>query len=162
MKFVNMKLIKEIQVEGAELDIIRELFREYEKELDADLCFQHFEEELKDPLQKYGGPKGALLLAYWNNQPAGCIALAPMHLQGYCEMKRLYVRTGYRQFGIGKTLVHQIIDLARTLGYQVMRLDTLKKLQSAIYLYEEYGFDYIESYYHNPLPEVVFMERKIV
>ena len=38
--------------EGKEMDIIRNLFREYEKELDADLCFQSFEQELKDPLKK--------------------------------------------------------------------------------------------------------------
>jgi hypothetical protein len=47
-----MLRLKHITKESEELDIIRQLFRDYEKELDANICFQSFEEELKDPLKK--------------------------------------------------------------------------------------------------------------
>ncbi len=75
-----MLRIKHIAEEGRELDIIRDLFREYEKELNEDICFQSFEEELQAPLKKYGLPYGDLILAYWHDEPdryrvAGCIAL---------------------------------------------------------------------------------------
>ena len=53
-----MLRIKHIIEEGKELDVIRDLFREYEKELNEDICFQSFDEELKHPLKKYGPPSG--------------------------------------------------------------------------------------------------------
>jgi len=73
-----MLRIKHIIEEGKELDVIRDLFREYEKELDEEICFQSFDEELKDPLKKYGPPSGDLILAYWEDEIAGCIALTKM------------------------------------------------------------------------------------
>ena len=156
-----MLRIEKVTEQGTELTIIRELFREYEKELDADLRFQQFNDELKDPLKKYGIPGGTLILAYWNDEPAGCIALTPMKQEGLCEMKRLFVRPAFRKYGIGKKLVSELITIAATLGYEVMRLDTFKKLMPAILLYESFGFYYIDAYYDNPLPDVVYMEKKL-
>ena len=149
--------------EGKEMDIIRNLFREYEKELDADLCFQSFEQELKDPLKKYGAPEGLLMLAYENGEPAGCVAFTPIAEEGkkVCEMKRLYVRPSFRKYGIGKTLVKEVLSRAKQSGYESMRLDTLQKLQPAIRLYKEFGFHERAPYYENPLPEVVYMEKDL-
>src|SRR5688572_13015846 len=103
-----MLRIKHIIEEGRELDIVRDLFREYEKELDEDICFQSFEEELQKPLKKYGLPQGDLMLAYWNDEVAGCIALTKMKEAGACEMKRLYVRPGFRKNKIGRLLIEEL------------------------------------------------------
>jgi ribosomal protein S18 acetylase RimI-like enzyme len=157
----KMHRIIHVRSENSELIIIRELFREYEKELNTDLCFQGFPEELENPLKKYGPPKGALFLGYWNDEPAGCIALTAMQQRGYCEMKRLYVRPEYRRFGIGRILVNRLIETALSENYQFMRLDTFKKLQSAIRLYESFGFGFIEPYYSNPYTDVVYMEKAL-
>lgn len=151
-----------IQQEGWLLDEVRKLFREYELELDENLCFQSFEEELKNPLRKYGPPKGAIYLAKWNNEVAGCVALKPLVERGACEMKRLYVKPHYRKHKIGKILVEQLIKDAQMLGYTKMKLDTLEKLQPAIGLYKQYGFVETTSYYENPLDGVVYMEKELV
>lgn len=156
-----MLQIVPIGEESPALGIIRTLFRAYEQELDENLCFQSFEAELKDPLKKYGPPAGALLLAYWEQEVAGCIALTPMPQPTACEMKRLYVKPGFRQYGIGKQLVLELLKIARESGYATMRLDTLEKLQPAIRLYEQLGFERINAYYHNPLAGVVYMEKKL-
>jgi len=142
---------------------IRTLFQEYEKELDENLCFQSFEAELKDPLKKYGSPKGILYIAEWNHEVAGCIALTDISttLSTVCEMKRLYVRPQFRKHKIGKAMVEQLMKDAEELGYKTMKLDTLQKLQPAITLYKQYGFTETTAYYENPLPGVVYMEKQL-
>ena len=148
-----------IQEEGVLMDEIRTLFREYETELNEDLCFQSFEAELQNPLKKYGPPFGGLYIATWNNEVAGCIALLPLQEEATCEMKRLYVRPDYREHKIGKTLVEQLLKDAELLGYKKMKLDTLQKLQPAIGLYKQFGFMETTAYYENPLQGVVYMEK---
>ena len=156
-----MTCIKHIDKEGEELDIIRQLFREYEKELDENICFQSFDEELKNPLGKYGFPDGDLLLAYCNDEAAGCIALTKTKEAGVCEMKRLYVKPAFRKNKIGRVLVEELLVSAKEKNYEKMRLDTFLKLQPAIHLYQEFGFKNISAYYHNPLPDVVYMEKQL-
>lgn len=153
--------IKHITEDGEDLNNIRHLFREYEKELDEDICFQSFEKELENPLKKYGAPSGDLILALWNDEAAGCIALTKMKDNGACEMKRLYVKPEFRKNKIGKVLVETLLDSAKKKGYTIMRLDTFEKLQPAIKLYENYGFKNSSAYYHNPLPNVVYMEKQL-
>ena len=70
-----MLRIEHITSEGKALQTCIQLFSEYAHELNEDLCFQSFDTELENPLKKYGLPSGALLLAYWNNEPVGCVAL---------------------------------------------------------------------------------------
>jgi GNAT superfamily N-acetyltransferase len=145
----------------AGLETVRQLFIDYQQELNADLCFQSFDAELKDPLKKYGPPNGSLLLAYYQDQPAGCIALQPLPEAGVCEMKRLYVVPGFRKYGIGRKLVQAILDDANTLGYHTMKLDTLDRLQPAIQLYKDFGFTDASAYYANPLEGVVYMQKQL-
>lgn len=156
-----MLRIKHIIEEGNELNIVRDLFREYEKELNEDICFQSFEEELRDPLKKYGPPTGDLLLAYWEDDVAGCIALTKMKEPGACEMKRLYVKPSFRKNKIGRLLVEDLLNSAKERGYKLMRLDTFLKLQAAMHLYKQFGFENISVYYNNPLPGVVYMEKQL-
>jgi len=156
-----MLRIKHIIEEGKELDIIRDLFREYEKELDEDICFQSFDEELKNPLKKYGPPSGDLVLAYWEDEIAGCIALTKMNEAEACEMKRLYVKPSFRKNKIGRLLVEDLLSSAKEKKYKKMRLDTFLKLQAAVHLYQQFGFENISPYYNNPLPGVVYMEKTL-
>ena len=154
-----MITIIEINKESAEINIIRSLFTEYAAELNENLCFQSFDEELRNPSKKYGSPAGSLLLAYYNNEPAGCVALQPLPEPEACEMKRLYVRQQYRKYKIGAELVKAILEEAAKKGYKKMVLDTLERLQPAIRLYEKFGFENAAAYYKNPLPNVVYMQK---
>ena len=156
-----MLRINHITEEGTELDIIRDLFQEYEKELDENICFQSFDTELKDPLNKYGSPDGDLILAYWNGEVAGCIALTKMKDGDSCEMKRLYVKPEFRKNKIGRLLIEELLNSAKERNYKRMRLDTFQKLQAAVHLYHQYGFENISAYYNNPLPGVVYMEKAL-
>lgn len=146
---------------NADLATARRLFREYAASLDFDLCFQDFEAELDALPGDYAPPEGALLLAESDDTVVGCVALRPMQERGVCEMKRLYVRPTYRRDGVGRELAAAIIERARNLGYDTMRLDTVASMTAARRLYASLGFEERDSYYHNPLPDVVYMERAL-
>src|SRR5262245_32726509 len=110
---------------GPALDEIRALFREYAESLNFDLCFQNFDKELASLPGIYSRPEGRLVLCEAGGRAAGCIALKPLE-PGVCEMKRLYVRPQFRGRHIGGTLARHIVDEAHTIGYSVMRLDTIR------------------------------------
>jgi GNAT superfamily N-acetyltransferase len=139
---------------------IRLLFEEYTDWLGIDLSFQGFAEELAILPGAYAPPGGRLLLAFVADGAAGCVALRPLEA-GICEMKRLFVRPVFRGLGLGKLLAERIVGEARAIGYELMRLDTLPTMQSAIRLYEELGFMRRTAYYDTPLPDTIFMELQL-
>lgn len=143
----------------ADLDTARALFREYTAALDFDLDFQDIEEELAALPGPYARPEGIILLAEVDDEPAGIVALKPFDAPGVCEMKRLYVRPQYRGRGLGRALGTAILEAARRLGYETMRLDTVASMTPARELYRSLGFEERPPYYHNPLDDVVYMER---
>jgi len=140
-----------------DIDAIRVLFQEYQQWLDADLCFQGFEDELASLPGKYGPPTGVLLLARDGEEIAGCVGIRPLEGEAVCEMKRLWVRDPWKRQGIGRRLAETSIEAARKLGYQTMKLDTLERLTEALALYRSMNFIETEAYYENPLERVIYM-----
>lgn len=138
----------------------RRLFAEYAASLNVDLSFQHFAEELSDLPAQYSPPNGTLLLAFYEGQSAGCVALRKFD-GGACEMKRLYVRPQFRNLKLGRLLIERIIAEGRSLGYGRMRLDTLPRMESAQSLYKSLGFREIPPYRFNPVEGAVFMELRL-
>ncbi len=144
----------------ADLDAARRLFRSYAESLDFELDFQDFEAELAALPGPYASPDGAILLAEIDGAPVGIVAVQPLG-DDACEMKRLYVTPDHRNQGIGRALASAIVEEARTLGYDVMRLDTVASMTAARRLYWSLGFEEREAYYHNPLDDAVYMERPL-
>ncbi|HEX8891082.1 MAG TPA: GNAT family N-acetyltransferase [Pyrinomonadaceae bacterium] len=139
----------------------RELFEEYASGLGISLCFQNFEKELAELPGAYTPPGGRLFLAFDEEKLAGCIALRKLD-EDTCEMKRLYVRPEFRGKRMGRALALKIIEEARILGYERMRLDTLPEMMAAaIGIYRSLGFSEIEPYYENPVEGALFMELRL-
>ena len=155
-----MPTIRRAETE-ADLDATRRLFRAYVDSLDFDLDFQDFEDELAALPGPYAPPDGAILLAEVDGEPVGVVAVQPLDDEGACEMKRLYVMPDYRTRGLGRELAMTIVEEARKLGYNVMRLDTVATMTAARRLYRSLGFAEREAYYHNPLADAVYMERPL-
>ena len=142
----------------------REIFLEYASTLKVDLCFQDFERELSNLPGEYASPRGALLLAWVDGHLAGCCALRPLDASDYAnaaEMKRLYVRAGFRGQGLGRLLTEGILDAARYANYSCVLLDTLDDMESARALYEDLGFYEIPPYYHNPIAGAHYLKVDI-
>ncbi len=152
-------IFKTVTSETPELiDIARGIFREYESWLGLDLCFQGFEAELASLPGKYAEPDGRLVLAFAGDQLAGCVALRKLD-DGAAEMKRLYVKDGFRGMKIGVKLIEDVIASARGLGHGKLRLDTYPpKMGRAVDLYRSFGFREIPPYYDNPHGDTLFME----
>ncbi len=140
---------------------VRELFLEYAASLGFSLCFQNFDQELAGLPGDYAPPQGRLLLAEYESQLAGCVALHQIE-PAICEMKRLYLRPQFRGKGIGRKLAEHLISDARNIGYQSMRLDTVEpKMKDAVAMYRKLGFREVPPYRPNPIPGALYMEKNL-
>ena len=137
-----------------ELATARRLLEEYARTLDVEEAVQSVAHDLHD-LAPYTPPRGALLLAYVEDRPLGCVAMRQWD-GDVCEMKRLYVQPAGRGLGIGRALAIAIIETARAAGYRAMRLDTLGTMHAAAELYHSLGFRDIAPY--TELPTARHME----
>src|SRR5271166_526233 len=139
----------------------RELFLEYAQSLGFSLCFQNFDQELAALPGDYAPPAGRLLLAEYEGELAGCVALHKLDAS-VCEMKRLYLRHKFRGKVIGRVLAERIISEARRIGYKRMRLDTVEPvMKDAVEMYRKLGFKEIAPYCTNPIAGALYMELQL-
>ena len=142
----------------AQIAQARELFLEYAQSLGFSLCFQNFDEELATLPGGYAPPEGRLLLAEYEGELAGCVALHKLEA-GIAEMKRLYVRPKFRGKGLGRALAERIITEARRAEYTSLRLDTVEPvMKDAVAMYRKLGFKEIAPYCANPMPGALYMQ----
>ena len=143
-----------------EYQVARGLVEEYIESLDVSLDFENMENEL-DRLQEYHGPPtGMISLVREEGEYVGCLCVR--NLGNFtAEIKRMYVRPGYRGKGLGRKLLRKVMEEAKELGYRFIRLDTIPTMESAIHLFKSMGFYEIEGYTYNPLLGARFMEYKL-
>ena len=146
--------------EDARLPQVREMFEEYQTELGIDLCFQGFQEELAGLPGKYGPPRGALMLVHDGEDPVACGAIRDLG-DDVAELKRLYVRPGHRGSGLGRRVTVDLMSRARDLRYRLLRLDTLRRLTTAISLYQSLGFSETEPFNDGAGHDIVYLEREL-
>lgn len=138
----------------------RQVTDDYLAWLELDLSFQGIDRELAEFSSMYGPPDGLFLLAMSGGEPAGGVGLRSLG-EGVCEMKRLFVYDRFKGRKVGWSLCIRLIEEARQLGYEKMRLDTLARMESAIGLYMSLGFREIAAYRFNPDPTVRYMELSL-
>ena len=136
------------------------LFREYVNALPFVLNFQDIEYELANIATMYSPPKGALLLAYVNNTAIACTGVRKLDSET-AELKRMFVQSKYRGQKIGRQLMQLALQVAKELGYQFIKLDSVREMEAALKLYRAYGFKETGAYCYNPLPTAVYMEKQL-
>ena len=73
---MNQNKVKFIEASTAgDFQNLKMLLSKYAEYLNIDLSFQNFEEELNSLRKYYDKPTGCAILAFWENQIIGCIAL---------------------------------------------------------------------------------------
>ena len=152
-------VVRQVDTPGL-VEIARGLFREYAEAIGTDLEYQGFSEELAALPSPYIPPRGALLIARVEAEVAGCVAMRPL-TEEVAEMKRLYVRSGFRSSGLGRRLVEAVVNIASGTGYKELRLDTLASMGAAHALYLRLGFVEIPPYNTSHLPGTRFFSLKL-
>jgi ribosomal protein S18 acetylase RimI-like enzyme len=152
---------------------IRELFWEYlqwanakvEENFGVSFDIAVMLEEDMNTLDKFMPPKGRLLLGYVEDQPMGIACLKKL-MSSIGEVKRMYVRPQARNRGLGRTLLNQLLEDARQIGYERVRLDSARFMVEAHQLYRASGFREIAAYKGSEIPKEfqknwVFMEQDL-
>lgn len=156
----DQKIEIRIAESAKDFSIARELILDYVKWLGIDLSFQNFDQEIGNLKGMYYEPMGGLLIATVNGEAAG-VAGIRKYQDETCELKRMFVRTVFRNLGIGKRLLLASIDLARKLKYKSIKLDTTGFMTDAVKLYQSNGFVEISPYRHNPMESAKYFELNL-
>ena len=82
---------------------------------------------------------GRLLLAKEDGEIGGIICLKKIR-DDVSEVKRLYVRPGFRGKKIGEKLISRLIEEARAIGYSKILLDSDPYMSNAHKIYKAMGF----------------------
>ena len=103
------------------------------------------EQGLSTSLGEFFEPRARLYVAELDGVPVGLGGLkAASNTVG--EIKRVYVQPSARGHGIGRTLVERLIEDARGLRFERLRLESAAFMREAHSLYRLYGFREIEPF----------------
>ena len=133
------------------LEQARGLLLEYADSLGWDLTSGgRFADEIRALPGPYSAPSGALLVACVDGEPVGVLGLQPVPAdvriesigaEDFGELKRLYVRPGFRERGVGRALIVRAEEEARARGYRALVLTTSAEMMPlAQRLYESLGY----------------------
>ena len=94
-------------------------------------------------------PAGYLLVARLDGQPVGCGALKRLSASEG-EVKRVWTAPDARGLGVASRLMDSLEQLARDVGFGIVKLDTNRTLVEAQALYRKRGYREIGRYNDNP------------
>jgi len=95
-------------------------------------------------------PGGGFVVGYVDATPACCGGVKRLDERS-CEIKKMYVVPPLRGRGVARALLHELEDVARRLGYELVRLDTGPHQGHAQTLFESEGYTPIEDFNGNPI-----------
>lgn len=86
--------------------------------------------------------KSAYFVALENNEVIGGVGLYPTEglPEDTVELVKMYLSAPQRGKGLGKMLMKKCIDLAGSLGYKRIYLESMPELAAAVSAYEKLGF----------------------
>jgi GNAT superfamily N-acetyltransferase len=92
-------------------------------------------------------PLGTFLVAWLDDEPAGCGALKPLDDDPSAgEIKRMYTAPTARRRGVSRALLVRLEEAAIELGYGRIQLETGTAQPEAMALYESHGWHRITPY----------------
>lgn len=153
-------------------DTVRRLFQDYRQwladhrdttvsaESKVEIGLGQIDQQIAELPGPYGPPRGEIVLAYAQGAVVACGALRELEPK-IGEIKRIYVRADHRGPGFGPRLTRALLDRARELQYERVRVDTLPTMIAAIQFYQQMGFTPTPAYWPHPVPGALFFEYKL-
>ena len=86
-----------------------------------------------------------VVLAYQNGKPIGCGAIKEFS-DNAMEIKRMFVLPELRGHGIASSILRNLENSARQLGYAETVLETLKTEEKVVAMYAKNGYQIIANY----------------
>jgi GNAT superfamily N-acetyltransferase len=99
---------------------------------------------LADPQGTILDRGGRIFFAIRNGEAVGCCALVAMGWNEF-EVAKMAVTAASQGGGIGRQLLHRVVEEARASGARRLYLETNARLEPAIRLYESLGFRHIPA-----------------
>lgn len=135
-------------LETAELRVVpfAPALREHFYRLNAEWLAKYFKIEpidhavLSEPEKHILAPGGSILFALVGDEVVGTCALMPDG-PGVYELTKMAVTGGHQGLGIGRRLMEAAIDEFHRLGGKELFLESQRRLQPALKLYESVGFE---------------------
>jgi GNAT superfamily N-acetyltransferase len=113
--------------------------------------------DLDDPVKFYP-PSGRFYVVRHTGAYVGVGCLKRL-TPTIAEIQRMYVQPHVRGLGAGRRLVEQLLADARAIGYETVRLESLKFLSTAHALYKSVGFEEITPYAENSMKDYQAAEK---
>lgn len=103
-----------------------------------------------------------VVVAYQNDKPSGCGAIKE-YTKDVAEIKRMFVQPEARRQGIAGTVLSELEQWAKELGFSSCILETGKKQPEAISLYQKMGYRTIPNYgQYSGVENSVCKEKQLV
>ena len=62
-----------------------------------------------------------------------------------CELVKMYLLPEARGLGLGKKIIEECLEFARTNGYKQVYIESMPELEKALKVYEQFGFKYLSA-----------------
>lgn len=129
-------------------DLVREVLESFGANREG---FAAVDPELDHMSEVYSRPGAVYYVLEMDGQVVGGGGIGP--LEGappeYCELKKMYFLPEARGKGWGRKMIETCISDAHRMGYRFCYLETLKAMETARFLYADYGFEPREQPFGN-------------
>jgi GNAT superfamily N-acetyltransferase len=147
--------------------VVDEINDYYKIDLSAEMeiSVRDYVEENNEGLCSIAPPQGIFYLLKLKRVVVGMGGLRRIR-EKIGEIKRMYIRSGYRRKGYGRALLNELIHKAKEFGYHKIFLDTGAFMSSAQRLYLSFGFINKAEYPETEVPmqirsKWVYMEKTL-
>ena len=145
-EFARRVRLQEQAAAQVRIERFRPEFREHFYRLNAEWLGKYYKIEpidhavLSEPEKHILAPGGQIFFALVGDEVVGTCALMP-ESPGVYELTKMAVTEGHQGLGLGRRLIEAVIAEFRRLGGTELFLESQRKLQAALKLYESVGFE---------------------